>query len=201
MSRALIDLGREQTPTSGNLPGLTVYLKQLIGEPFRFARVSYGDELTLHFGDLRPARSLKLKDHLYGTYTLGMRGSPWVLKPGPYAKSFVVSEECLEGSSLPEFGRTLSNEELESARFLEPESRVTGAWPFVDNHKGGFGLQLWMSDGSNLTVLPSGPEVEEPGDEELPRLADWELSSPHGLLRAGPDLQWSFEPRLRQPST
>lgn len=43
-----------------NLSDLQVYLAQLVGEPFRFARVSYGDELTLHFGDLRPSRSPKV---------------------------------------------------------------------------------------------------------------------------------------------
>ena len=35
-------------------------------------RVSYGDELTLHFGDLRPARSPKLKAKPYGAYILGL---------------------------------------------------------------------------------------------------------------------------------
>jgi hypothetical protein len=83
MSTALIDLGRAREPSSDDLPALSSYLSQLVGEPFRFARESCGDELTLHFGDLSPARWPKLKGRLYKEYILGPRASPWVLKSGP----------------------------------------------------------------------------------------------------------------------
>ena len=66
METHLIDLRQAQEPSHGALSVLAAYLAQLVGEPFRLARVSYGDELTLHFGDLRPGRSPKLKHKLYG---------------------------------------------------------------------------------------------------------------------------------------
>jgi hypothetical protein len=69
-----IDLRREQARSGKDLAGLMGYLTQLVGEPFRFSRVSYGDELTLHLGDLRPARSPKLKGKSYGAFILGVRG-------------------------------------------------------------------------------------------------------------------------------
>ena len=73
MATRLIDLGHALTASVDDMPGLEACLTQLVGEPFRFARVSYGDELTLHFGDLRPQRSPKLQQQ-YGTYVLGVQG-------------------------------------------------------------------------------------------------------------------------------
>ena len=192
MGTNLIDLSQAQAPSSDQLPGLYAYLAQLAGEPFRFARVSYGDELTLHFGDLKPARSPKLKDKPYGTYILGLRGSPWVLKSG--SEPVVVTAGILIDPTPAAFGTSLRKEELESKKLIEPESRVLTAAPFVVKPVDRFGLQLRMSDGSTLSVLPTIPEPDEPGDEGLPKLADWELLSPRGLLRAGPGLEWSYEP-------
>jgi hypothetical protein len=193
MSAQLIDLRQARRPSPDDLPGLSAYLAQLVGEPFRFARVSYGDELTLHFGALRPARSPRLKNHLYGSYVLGLRASPWVLKSGT-VPLVLTSGVSLDPSQRPS-GTPLSKEALESGGFIEAESRVVEATPFLVSPAVGFGLQLRMSDGSTLLALPGTSEPDEPGDEGLPRLADWELLSPSGLLKAGPDLEWSFEPR------
>ena len=55
METTRIDLSQEQKSSGQDLSGLKSHLAPLLGVPFRFARVSYGDELTLHFGDLRPA--------------------------------------------------------------------------------------------------------------------------------------------------
>jgi len=195
MSPTLIDLRQARAPSPDHLSGLSAYLAQLIGEPFRFARVSYGDELTLHFGDLRPARSPKMKKHPYGAYILGLRASPWILKSGPDSEPFVVAAGVILDAPPAAVGTPLRKEELESREFIQPESRVTAATPFVVKPVNGFGLQLRMADGSTLMVLPTAQEPDEPGDEDLPQLADWELSSPRGLLRAGPSLEWSFKPR------
>jgi hypothetical protein len=74
----------------------------------------------------------------------------------------------------------------ETGRFIEPDGRVVAATPFVVPPAGGLGLQFRISDGSSLLVLPAIHETEEPEDRGLPKLADWELSSPSGLLSAGP---------------
>jgi hypothetical protein len=193
MGANLIDLSQAGKPSPDDLlPGLHACLAQLVGEPFRFARVSYGDELTLHFGDLRPARSPKLKNKFYGAYILGLRASPWVLKSD--AEPVVLTAGAVSNPPSPAFGRPLHNEELETGTFFGTENRVFVAIPFVVKPVEGFGLQLRMSDGSSLFVLPAIQEPDEPEDEGLPELADWELSSPRGLLSAGPGLAWSFKP-------
>lgn len=193
MNLGLTDLREARDPPRDDLAGLFAYLAQLAGEPFRLARVSCGDELTLHFGDLRPARSPKLKHHLYGEYILGLRGSPWVLKSGPLVLTAGVFPDS-PGSRNP-----LRNEELEAGRFIEPESRVSAASPFVVRPANVFGLLIRMADGSTLSVIPTARRPDGPGDEVLPDPADWDLLSPHGLLRAGPGLGWSFAPRLGPP--
>jgi len=192
MGSNLIDLRQAKEPSHDDLPGLHAYLAQLVGEPFRFGRVSYGDELTLHFGDLRPARSPKLRHKLYGAYILGLRGSPWILKSG--SEPIVITAGEVLDSPPSAVGKPLLKEELEAGTFVEAESRVLTAAPFVVKPVEGFGLQLRMSDGSTLLVLPTIQEPDEPEDEGLPKLADWELSTPRGLLSAGPGLDWSFKP-------
>ncbi len=192
MTTNLIDLRDVSRCSPNDLVALQAILAQLIGEPYRFARVSYGDELTLHFGDLRVARSAKLHKHLYGAFILGLRGSPWVLKAG--SEPLVVTAGVSWDFVAARFGKPISKEELETKQFIEPESRVLAAVPFVVKPVNAVALQIQLSDGSSLSVLPTLPEAEEPGEEELPELADWELISPRGLLSAGPGLKWSFQP-------
>jgi hypothetical protein len=187
----LFDLGNAQQACHADLAGLQACLTQLIGEPFRLARISYGDELTLHFGELRLAQSPKFKDKPYGSYILGVRGSSWILKSG--CKPWVLTGGVLDIESCG-IGKPLTKEELEAAPLIEPESRVLAATPFVVRPVDSFGMQLRMSDGSALLILPTLPEPEEPGDEALPELADWELLGPQGLLSAGPGLKWSYNP-------
>ena len=192
MGTHLIDLRQTQKLSHDNVAGLSAYLAQLVGEPFRFARVSYGDELTIHFGDLRLARSPKLKHKSYGLSILGVRGSAWMLKSG--SEAVIITSGMVSSPALAAIGQPLRKEDFEAATFLQPESRVLAAIPFVVNPVGGWGLQLRISDGSTFLVLPTSPEPEAPEDEGLPPLADWELATPRGLLSAGPDLDWSFTP-------
>ena len=96
-------------------------------------------------------------------------------------------------------GTPLRREELEYRTWIEPGSRVLSASPFVVRPADGIGLSLRLSDGSSLSVLPAIPDADESDDQLLPELADWELLSPIGLLRAGPGLKWSFEPKGSGP--
>ena len=52
MRTNLIEFRQATGLSHDDLPGLQANLAELVGEPFQFARISYGDELTLHFGDL-----------------------------------------------------------------------------------------------------------------------------------------------------
>lgn len=192
MSPHLIDLRQARSAAPDNLSDLQAYLTQLVGEPFRLARVSYGDELTLHFGDLRPARSPKLKNKPYGSYILGVRGSPWLLKSGSEP---LVLTAGLDGESLPHgLGKPIRKEELEANPHISAESRVLAATPFVVKPVNGFGLQLRLSDGSSLLILPTIADAEIDASTPEIALADWELTSPQGLLSAGPGPNWSFSP-------
>ncbi len=198
MSTGLIDLRGGTGERQDDLPGLRVKLVEVLGAPFQFARVSYGDELTIHFGDVRPARSRKLKNLPYGTYVLGVRGSSWVLKSGLEPVVLGCGVVPIDGDR-PNVIRPLSNVELESGRYIEAGSRVLQAEPFSVRPVEGIGLQITMSDGSEIVVLPSGEEPDE--KEGLLELADWNLVSPHGFIQAGPGLRWSFEPHsLSQPA-
>lgn len=168
---------------SGDLPGLQSCLTQLVGEPFRFARVSYGDELTLHFGDLRPAKSPKLAGKAYGGYILGLRGSPWVLKSG---------SAPLVRTADAEAGGVARNEDLEADPLIAPDARVISMRAFAVQPAEAWGVELRFSDGSSMRVLPTLSGADDPADAGLPLIADWELVSPAGLLTAGPGLTWSF---------
>jgi hypothetical protein len=193
MSTTLIDLSQEHEQSSDDLSGLHVHLAQLIGERFRFVRFTYGDESTLHFGDLEPARHPKLKGKLYGAFMAGLRASPWILKSG--SVPLVVNGGVLLDASKAELGTPLDKRDLESRKIIEPGSLVLTAVPFLVQPVDGFGLQLRFSDGSLLSVHPTIPEPDEPEEEGLPELADWELFTPRGLLSAGPGRKWSFEPK------
>ena len=60
MATHRIDFHQAHKPSPDDLPDLYARLAQLIGEPFRFARVSYGNERTLALRrqplDFRPRR-------------------------------------------------------------------------------------------------------------------------------------------------
>ena len=192
MTTHLIDMLQLRNASPDNLSDLQACLTQLVGESFRFARVSYGDELTLHFGDLRPARSPKLRNKPYGAYILGVRGSPWVVKSGSEP---LVLAAGINGENLPSgLGKPIRKEELEANPLIPPESRVLMVTPFFVKPVNGFGLQLRFSDGSTLLILPTLAESESDEASLEIALADWELSSPQGLLSAGPGLNWSFKP-------
>src|SRR5437763_12844932 len=71
----VIDLRETREPSAGNLADLQGYLLQLEGQPFLFVRVTYGDELSLHFGTPQEFHSPKIRRRLRGSYVLTARGS------------------------------------------------------------------------------------------------------------------------------
>lgn len=191
MTMNLIDLHEMQKEAVSDLAGLQSCLLQLVGEPFQFARVSYGDELTLHFGALKPAKSPKLKKE-YGTYILGVRGSPWLLKSG--TKPQMISAEVNLLQNPGRIGTLISKEALEANPLIQLGSHVTGATAFVVKPTDGIGLQISFSDGSTLHILPDILEEKDSFNHDaLPELSYWELLTPTGLLSAGPGLVWSYK--------
>lgn len=191
MTMNLIDLHEMKKEAVSDLTGLQSCLLQIVGEPFQFARVSYGDELTLHFGALKPPKSPKLMKE-YGTYILGVRGSPWLIKSGTKPQMISADVNLLQNPT--EFGTLISKEALEANPLIQPGSHVAGAIAFVVKPTDGIGLQISFSDGSTLHILPDIlDEIDSFNDNALPELSDWELLTPTGLLSAGPGLVWSYK--------
>jgi len=199
MSATLVDLGA--THGSDDLGELGRYLQLLVGEPFLFVRMSYGDELTLHFGNKREARNTRLRELglQYGSVILSARGSGWHLRSGvqPMILTTLIPREFMDHATL------ISKEELSAREFIARSARVLGAVPVpVPHPPNAVGLSLDFSDGSTLFVMPDGDDGGEEDDsdpdweearESAPPLSDWELSTPRGTLRVGPGRSWRFE--------
>jgi len=65
-------------------------LRQVLGQPFLFFRVSYGDELTVHLGEARNHSHPKMKGRRKGSYIISARASCWYLRPN-------LNPRCLSG--------------------------------------------------------------------------------------------------------
>src|SRR5947209_8597830 len=78
----LIDL-KETRCDRSDLSDLQNLLKQLVGQPFLFVRVSYGDELRLHLGDMQGYSNAKMQGRTRGSYIVGARGSSWIVYSAP----------------------------------------------------------------------------------------------------------------------
>lgn len=195
-----VDLhGVEEKAT--DLRVLQAYLQQLIGQPFLHFRFSYGDELSLHFGQPRPYESPRMKHLFKGSYILGTRASRWYLRSESHAAVVIGSDEFLppQASTL----RVLTKQELESGELVQRGARIVVASgiPLAGASPGtalsSYGLTLSLSDGSSLVIAPEAAASVAPEEEAS---ADWELFTPYErYLRVGPGLQWSYLPS-RQPA-
>jgi hypothetical protein len=154
-------------------------LSRLVGEPFLFARRSYGDELVLHFGEHRadPPRVIKGREwrYEYGTYSLHLRGSEWVATGAAGTRDSSTIADGPPAIDLP----------------VAAGSRVTVVLPFPVDRPDvtGFCLRVELSDDSTLVVTPTPddePDATAPDGTPLPPLADWELHTPFGNLVVGP---------------
>jgi hypothetical protein len=191
----ILDLRTVFKPTGPDLPSLRSYLSQLVGEPFLFARVSYGNEFMLHFGAPLEVSNPKLRNRTKGSYILAARGSAWLLKAGTMPA--VVEAGMVPFYELSPPYHPISAVDLERGQFVLPGARVVAAEPFVSSPTGHFGLLLSFTDGSSFTVTPTPweAEIDEEGAPEVtPVIADWELLTPHGrYLWVGPGRRWGYE--------
>jgi hypothetical protein len=193
----LIDFRQGQQIPEDPLPTLQAQLLQLVGEPFQFARVSYGDELTLHFGEVRAGRKPKSKHKAYGAYILGLRASPWLMK----SDEWLISAGVVPVPIPPATGKQLTKDDLEKGEYIKRDSRVLAAIAFAAKPADAYGLQIAMSDGKIVVIIPqiqaplTAEEEAIAEDEKLPEIADWELQTPQGLFSIGPGLRWTLKPK------
>jgi hypothetical protein len=182
---------------------LQTYLQQLVGQPFLQFRFSYGDELSLHFGQPRPYSTQKLKHLVKGSYILGTRASRWFFRSGT-APVVILGAEEVEPDNASGF-KPLSKEALEKSEVVPLGARIVVAravpssFPLPGNFSTvrafGCGLSLYLSDGSSLWIAPE-TDAPPPAENEI---ADWELFTPYDrYLRVGPGMWWSYLPS-RQP--
>lgn len=167
----------EQNATDAAL--LQSYLQQLIGQPFLLLRFSYGDELSLHFGQSIPYPSPKMQHRFKGSYILGTRASQWFMRAG----SRTVYVRDLEDVPSSKAATPITKAELESSSPFQVGAQIVRARAIP--HAVGFGLEIGFSDGASIWINPGG-------DYEV---ADWELFTPfERYLRAGPGRSWSYFP-------
>ena len=191
MALEVIDLAGTQ-PESSDLEGLRAYLRQLVGQPFLHFRFSYGDELTLHFGQPRNYRSAKLKHLPKGSYIVGARASSWEIVSPP-----VVIFPSREGGAPSRSRRKpITPQELEAASFVQRGARVLFAEPW--GLPSSLGVVLALSDGSSLVIDPASAEKPTPKGD----IADWEVFTPYDrCLRVGPGMRWSYLPSRIPPKS
>lgn len=182
-----VDLRRPYQPSSDELAGLWACLQQLVGQPFLFFRLSYGDELTMHLGTPKEAASSKLRNRVRGSYVLTFRGSLWSLSSGPEQTIWLADPLPVPAGS---HARQVDIGELEKNPIISRNAPVITASPFIASDSGGIGLLLSFADQSTLAIRPSLEAADS--SEDLPQIADWELFTPHGkYLRVGPGLNWA----------
>jgi hypothetical protein len=174
------------------LSKMQIVLAELIGKPLQFARISYGDELTLHFGDLMPARSPKLKGYEYGTHIVRVRGSWWFLV---IAKKLFVGSRYGSKDSRSN-GLSIGNKKSieETIRAHQGISVKSVYTTFVVKHAPLIGLCITMSDGGVLDINPCYRDADELEKDKRTELSDWDILTPEGLLSVGPGCKWNFEP-------
>jgi hypothetical protein len=169
---------------------LTVLLTQLLGQPFLFFRVSYGDELALHLGESREYSHPKMKHLRKGSYILSARASAWYMRPDSQPIMYAGAGDLTDDAT--SVSQKVDIREIESRPLVKPGEVVARVdlLPSSD----GFGLALVLSDRSTLIIVPpSAPPSMDADDDEEDNVADWELFTPyHRYLRVGPGPRWAY---------
>src|SRR5579883_3104434 len=145
----LIDLRAIRRECS-DLSELNALLQQVVGQPFLFFRVSYGDELRLHLGDVKCYSSPKMQGRTRGSYIIGARASSWIVVSAP---RHLLATSGDGGSGRPETpatARAVDLKTIETGGFITPGSIVTSAG--ADRSAPGLSFQLRCSDGSTAHI-------------------------------------------------
>jgi len=158
------------------------------GLPYLFARSTYSNELTLHFGSERGHTHSKLQGKVRGSHILSVRGSAWLLQSGVRPVLVGCGVDLI--SPPPDEVKPFNVTALESGALIGPGATVARATPITVAHVNAIVLRLDLDDGSVFTILPTPPGKE---DTDLPEPADWELLTPSKVLRVGPGPNFSVE--------
>lgn len=144
---------------------------RVVGETCWKVALSYGDELTLHFGEQIPYLQPSMAGKKKGAWILGTRGTAWQLDQ---SSDTTVTQDAEADilSLLKREVRRLEGNILQSLNI---------GYPVLS-------LSLNFNQGSQLTITPSIRDDEF----DLPY---WELFTPnHQVLKVGPKTSWSLIP-------
>jgi hypothetical protein len=142
-----VDLRHPYQPSSIEIAELWARLQQLVGQPFLFFRLSYGEELTAHLGTPKEATSPKLRSRVRGSYVLTFRGSLWSLSSGPEQTILLADPFSVPAGT---HTRQVESDELEKSPIISRNAPVITTSPFIDRDSGGIGLLLSFADQSTL---------------------------------------------------
>jgi len=201
----------EVVESSFNVPLLNLLIKQLIGEPFLFFRISYGGELTLHMGEAKRYAHPKMKHLTKGSYILGARASSWVVRSAPTSTLLTSSEGVAyhRRNNVVDPDHRIALRSIETIKTIEAGSLVVAAE--CVGYSPGLLLRLKFSDGSEVMILPLSDSSEQSGGDEPANpaeqievsdveLPDWELFTPHNrVLKVGPEHRWSYTDSEAKP--
>jgi len=168
-------------------PELQASVDVIIGLPYLFSRVSYGDELTIHFGSERKHTHPKLAEKVRGSHVLSVRGSEWMLRSG--IKPVIVGCGIAPISS---DRKPFNITALESGAFIGQSATVTKASPIPFLPMNSIGLILDLSDGSSFTIIPTPPCNGD--DDDGPEPSDWELLTATQWMHVGPGSSIRVDP-------
>jgi len=196
VNATLLDVDKQVKSGARDVPTLNSFLMRLMGEPFLFARFSYGDEFTLHFGMAREAKHSKLRAAgiKYGTYILKSRGSGWLLKSSVGKIVYEGVEEQINPAILTAGKSPIGQQDIERGNFLASGTFVINIFTCFVKQVNGIGFRLDMSDGASFIVIPTDDEPLPDDSPKLPELSDWELETPYGTAQVGPGIKWEYIP-------
>jgi hypothetical protein len=163
----------------------------LVGMPYLFARPSYGNELTLHFGSERAHVNPKLKGRIRGTHILSVRGSAWLLQSG--ARPAIIGCGVLPLDPPPGGVKPFNVTALESGAFIGQGAKILHATSVAFEPLSAIGLVIQFDDNSQFMVLPTPPDDDDDDCKGLPEPSDWEVLTPAKVLRVGPGPGYSAE--------
>ena len=206
---ALIDLKEIQFDRT-DLAHLQSLLTQLVGQPFQFFRVFYGDELRLHLGALQSDSNPKMRSRMKGSYILGARASAWIVFSAPRRVLATSGDVDIRQPDIHD-PKWMDIKSIETGGFITPDSIVEFAR--VDRSGHAFSLRLGFSDDSTIFIRPTPVSYESVAEGETrsddlaemeaaeTEIADWELLTPHQrILKVGPGLRWSYVDSTRKHS-
>jgi hypothetical protein len=163
---------------SFDLKGLETVLQGLAGQVCWMAKLTYGDELALHFGDRIPCGIPRFPGLEEGSWIFGTRATPWQLDvPGKSRVTSADDRNVLQPRLADLEGAKVVRAAVPTCVLNEQAHATQSFWP---------GFLIVFDNGATLQLLPGIEELRD-------TLALWELFTPGNMvLEFDPNLAWSY---------